>query len=474
VSLAAGPVVESWSAARLRVFVRLTTPTLAAVVVAWIAPFESGWARLGVGVLAAAALAAVGARRHVGRVRALREWIARVGSGDRGSPPLVAGEPDELDRLSRDVGEVVAQLGAEIVRLKNERDRLEAILAAMVEGVIVIDRLGTILRANERVLETFGLVADENLAGRRLWDLSRDLEFNAVVRQALASGKPTFREVELRGAIQRFLRITVGPTADGSAWVLVFHDVTETKHLERVRTDFVANVSHELKTPLTAIKGFAETLVSSGFEDGQRAAHFVAIIDRQAERLSRLIDDLLILSDLELGKSPMRVRAVSLQSAVHEVAELLSEPARRGQVAVRIDVAPELAVACDPDRLAQVISNLLDNAIKYTPAGGSVSVAARPVADEGVVELTVADTGAGIPAEDLPRVTERFYRVDKARSREFGGTGLGLSIVKHIVQAHGGRLAIESRVGAGTTVRVTLPLAPAATTAVGVAASGTP
>src|SRR5262249_38214755 len=160
------------------------------------------------------------------------------------------------------------------------------------------DGHGMILRANQRALTTFGMGAGEDLVGRRLWDLSRDLEFNAVVREALASQRPTFREVELRGAMDdRFLRITVGPTADGSAWVLVFHDVTETKRLERVRTDFVANVSHELRTPLTAIKGFAETLSSSGFDDTERAAHYVGIIDRQAERLSRLIDDLLILSD---------------------------------------------------------------------------------------------------------------------------------------------------------------------------------
>jgi two-component system phosphate regulon sensor histidine kinase PhoR len=292
-----------------------------------------------------------------------------------------------------------------------------------------------------------------------LWDLSRDVEFNAVVREALASQQPTVREVELRGAIQRHLEVTVGPTADGSAWVLVFHDVTETKRLERVRTDFVANVSHELRTPLTAIKGFAETLGSSGFDDRARAAHFVSIIDRQAERLSRLIDDLLILSDLELGKMPVRVRPVALAPIVREVADLLSEPARRGGLALQIDVAPELRVQGDPDRLTQVVSNLLDNAIKYTPGGGRVCILGRQVPGMPLVELAVEDTGAGIPAEDLPRLAERFYRVDKARVRELGGTGLGLSIVKHIVQAHGGTLRFDSRVGVGTTVTVRLPSA---------------
>jgi two-component system phosphate regulon sensor histidine kinase PhoR len=442
-----------------REILRYVAPAAAAGAAVWLLPAEGFWPRLVAGGGAALAVATWAAWRPAARLRSLREWAARVRAGERVSPPLAAREPDEIDRLSGELAGVVGSLGAEVVRLQNERDRLEAILAAMVEGVIVIDGHGTILRANDRVKDTFGLAPGENLAGRRLWDLSRDLEFNAVVREALASQQPTFREVELRGAIHRFLRVTVGPTADGSAWVLVFHDVTETKHLERVRTDFVANVSHELRTPLTAIKGFAETLASSGFEDRQRAEHFVAIIDRQAERLSRLISDLLVLSDLELGKSPLRIRTVALRHAAQEVAELLDEPARRGGVTVRVEVGPDIVVACDPDRLAQVLSNLLDNAVKYTPAGGSVVVSARAVGDEA--EITVADTGTGIPAEDLPRVTERFYRVDKARSREFGGTGLGLSIVKHIVQAHGGRLAIDSRLGVGTTVRVTLPLAAA-------------
>jgi two-component system, OmpR family, phosphate regulon sensor histidine kinase PhoR len=436
---------------------RFALPAGIGVVVAWLVPADMGVLRLGAGAGATLVVAAWLALRRSRRLTGLRQWLQRVRAGESVSPPLPAREPDELDRLSADLGGLVGGLGEEVFRLENERDRLEAILAAMVEGVIVIDGHGTILRANERALETFGLAATPDLVGRRLWDLSRDSEFNAVVRDALAGGVPAFREVELRGAIHRFLRVTVGPTADGSAWVLVFHDVTETKHLERVRTDFVANVSHELRTPLTAIKGFAETLLSSGLADGGRAERFLTIIDRQAERLSRLIDDLLILSDLELGRSPLRIRPVGLQQTIREVAELLSGQARRGQVAVRIEIASELEVASDPDRLAQVVTNLLENGIKYTPPGGSVTVTAEPSSELGLVEIAVADTGCGIPAEDLPRVTERFYRVDKARSREFGGTGLGLSIVKHIVQAHGGRLGIESRVGVGTTVRVTLP-----------------
>jgi len=439
-----------------RAVARALSPVVAAWLVATVLPLEAR-GRFIAGAVAAIMVATWSSRRASRRIEQLREWSRRVLLGERVSPPLRAGSPDPIDALTADLGAMTAELGAGMTRLENERDRLEAILAAMVEGVIVIDGHGTILRANERVSETFGLAESRPLTGLRLWDLSRDVEFNAVVRDALASQRPTVREVELRGAIQRHLKVTVGPTADGSAWVLVFHDVTETKRLERVRTDFVANVSHELRTPLTAIKGFAETLGSSGFDDRARAAHFVSIIDRQAERLSRLIDDLLILSDLELGKMPVRVRPVALAPIVREVTDLLAEPARRGGVELCVDVDSELRVQGDPDRLTQVVSNLLDNAIKYTPDGGRVRIVGRSIAATSSVELAVEDTGAGIPAEDLPRLAERFYRVDKARIRELGGTGLGLSIVKHIVQAHGGSLRFASRLGVGTTVTVELP-----------------
>jgi two-component system phosphate regulon sensor histidine kinase PhoR len=444
-----------------RAVARALAPAVAGWLAATVLPFE-GRARFVTAATAAIVTAAWATHRRSERIQQLRGWSRRVFAGERVSPPLRAGRPDAIDALTEDLGAMTAELGAGMTRLENERDRLEAILAAMVEGVIVIDGHGTILRANDRVAETFGFGESRPLTGLRLWDLSRDVEFNAVVRDALASQQPTVREVELRGAIQRHLEVTVGPTADGSAWVLVFHDVTDTKRLERVRTDFVANVSHELRTPLTAIKGFAETLGSSGFDDRVRAAHFVSIIDRQAERLSRLIDDLLILSDLELGKMPVRVRPVALAPIVREVADLLAEPARRGGVELVIDVDPDVRVQGDPDRLTQVVSNLLDNAIKYTPDGGRVRVVGRHVAGTSSVELAVEDTGAGIPAEDLPRLAERFYRVDKARIRELGGTGLGLSIVKHIVQAHGGSLRFASRVGVGTTVTVELPASVAA------------
>ncbi len=252
--------------------------------------------------------------------------------------------------------------------------------------------------------------------------------------------------------------------ADGRpfGFVLVLHDVTELRRLEVVRRDFVANVSHELRTPLTAIKGYAETLLGPPGDDRPTARRFLSVIDRHAERLGRLIDDLLTLSDLELGRTPLRLAAVDLVPVIDDVLAIFAERMKLAELAVTTRVEPGTPqVLADADRLQQVLINLVDNAMKYSPAGGRIAISAGPGdgAHADMVEITVEDTGTGIPAEDLPRLTERFFRVEKARSRALGGTGLGLAIVKHIVQAHDGALGIDSTLGRGTTVRVLLPSA---------------
>jgi len=290
----------------------------------------------------------------------------------------------------------------------------------------------------------------------------------ADLPRELTSGPATLsRNLSLRGGSGPSLQLNAARlTADDGApfgFVLVLHDVSELRRLETVRRDFVANVSHEIRTPLTAIKGYAETLLGPAGDERDTALRFLEIIDRHARRLGRLIDDLLALSDLEFGRTPLRRQACALGPAIDDVIQMLAEPAAQGGLSVTSTVAPGTPLAwVDGDRLRQVLTNLLDNALKYTPAGGRVHVDAGPATLEGApaIELRVSDTGIGVPSQDLPRLTERFFRVDKARSRELGGTGLGLAIVKHIVQAHGGRLAIESTFGQGTTVHVTLPAAP--------------
>jgi two-component system phosphate regulon sensor histidine kinase PhoR len=229
-----------------------------------------------------------------------------------------------------------------------------------------------------------------------------------------------------------------------------------------VRTEFVANVSHELRTPLTAIQGYLETLLSGALEERENARRFLEIALRHSERLGRLLNDLTDLSNIELGKVALRREPVRVDEVVASVVGIIAPRAARAKVDVTSQVPPDLPeIPADRDRLAQILINLVDNAVKYTPEGGSVTVTARRV-EASTIEVAVTDTGIGIPPADLPRITERFYRVDRARSRELGGTGLGLAIVKHLVMAHGGQLGIESAQERGTTVRFTLPIEPPA------------
>jgi two-component system, OmpR family, phosphate regulon sensor histidine kinase PhoR len=249
----------------------------------------------------------------------------------------------------------------------------------------------------------------------------------------------------------------------------VFYDVTQLKAYEGLRSDFIANLTHEIRTPLSALCGYAETLLD-GVDDANLRQRFLGIIERQSRRLARLVDDLVSLSDLERGLMPLQINELDVKRLFEEAIELMREPAERQGVELEIQCADAIALAGDHDRLFQVLLNLLDNSIKYTPRGGHVTLAARsPALREAgakpVVEISVIDTGEGIPAQHIPRLTERFYRVDRARSRELGGTGLGLAIVKHIVQLHQGDLQIESRIREGTTVRIKLPLPPPPTAA---------
>jgi two-component system phosphate regulon sensor histidine kinase PhoR len=344
-----------------------------------------------------------------------------------------------------------------------EQDRFQAILRGMVEGVLVTDLTGRVALANTRASELLGR---PDAAGHLVVELSRDPGLSELVRELAEGGGEASRDVQLgagRGAIVQVNGARLeGDDGDPFGVVLVLHDVTELRRLEVVRRDFVANVSHELRTPLTAIKGYAETLLGAAGDDRETARRFLAVIDRHSERLGRLVDDLLALSDLELGRTPMHLIELPIGPAVDDVLQIFGDTAVRAGVRVLAQVTADTPlIFADGDRLRQVLINLVDNAIKYTPRGGQVVLRVRSAASphDRMVEIAVSDTGVGIPAQDLPRLTERFFRVDKARSRELGGTGLGLAIVKHIVQAHGGTLEITSALGQGTTVSAFFPVA---------------
>jgi two-component system phosphate regulon sensor histidine kinase PhoR len=417
---------------------------------------------LGVGV---AWLVSTAMRRRVAR---LVRFAGALASGHT-PPPMGPERSDDLGVLETQIAAMVRDVEATLEAMRVERERLEAILRGMVEGVIVTDLDGHVVLLNERARELLALAPTIDAVGRSLLELARDPGIAEIPRRLAGGDVVLRRDVTFGGAPGRALQVNAARLTgeDGQPFglVLVLHDVSELRRLETVRRDFVANVSHELRTPLTAIKGYAETLLGSAGEQPETRTRFLKVIDRHAERLGRLIDDLLTLSDLEFGRTPIRRRALSVAPAIDDVVQILADGAARRGLTLSAAIAPDTPLAdADGDRVRQVLVNLIDNAVKYTPEGGRVRVDARRglLAGAPAVELTVEDTGVGIPSHDLPRLTERFFRVDRARSRELGGTGLGLAIVKHIVQAHDGHLEIESTPGHGTTVRVTLPAARAA------------
>jgi two-component system phosphate regulon sensor histidine kinase PhoR len=335
--------------------------------------------------------------------------------------------------------------------------RQDALFDSMIEGVLVLDEDDCVRFANRAFAEMFATVG--MLRGKALLEAVRFHEVADIVAQTRAEGRVVDHEMKLPGETERWLQINAaaltGVDRRKLGTILVFHDLTRIKQLEATRQEFVANVSHELRTPLAMIKGYTETLLGGAKDDPATATKFLQTVERHANRLTLLIEDLLTISSLESGQIQLRQETIALPGAVEKVFNDLKPRAEARSVKL-LNQVPPLAASADANRLHQVLSNLVDNAIKYGRAEGEVIVSGRETGD-GQIEISVRDDGPGIPAEALDRIFERFYRVDKARSRDQGGTGLGLSIVKHIVQAHGGKIWAASEVGAGTTFFFTLP-----------------
>ncbi len=404
------------------------------------------------GIAAGGLVAVLMLRRAQTRLRRLEAVAREIGAGRRARAselPL-----DDLGRLGREVNSMAEELRRRVQDLERERDERERILMHMSDGVALVDGAGRAVRINAALSEILGLPLPRPVDAT-LADLVRSTELDDLVARARGEGRPVSSELRLWAPRQRLVHATATPLgADDDAVLLVVHDLTEQERLNRVRQDFVANVSHELRTPLTSLRGYADTLLEGGLEDIERRREFVGVIRDQAVRLNDLIQDLLSLAELERPGAGLRLAPIDLREVVRRVAGQMQRRAEAGGLELEVVPGPPLRIEGDEARLEQVIANLLDNAVKYTESGG-VTVTLGADHDRAWCEVT--DTGPGIPAEDQPRIFERFYRVDKARSREKGGTGLGLSIVKHILALHGGTISVKSRIGEGSVFRFELP-----------------
>jgi two-component system phosphate regulon sensor histidine kinase PhoR len=337
------------------------------------------------------------------------------------------------------------------------RTQQEALFDSMIEGLLLLDADGRIQLANRAFMDLFDVTAD--VRGKTVLEVLRLHELTGLLQRVAAEKQVLDHELKTGGLSERWLQINAaaisGSAEAGQGTILVFHDLTRLKQLERTREEFVANVSHELRTPLSLIKGYVETLLDGAKDNPEVATRFLQTIQRNAERLQFLIEDLLTISELESGRLKMNLQSVQLRPFVEKLLEDL-RPQAKGRNVTLTNEVPDLTAQADAERLQQVLANIVGNAIKYGRAEGQVAVSARN-GEGDMIEVCVQDDGPGIPPEALERVFERFYRVDKARSREQGGTGLGLSIVKHIVQSHGGKVWARSESGKGAAFYFTLP-----------------
>jgi two-component system, OmpR family, phosphate regulon sensor histidine kinase PhoR len=408
-------------------------------------------------LLIAGAISMLFSRSFTGRVERLEEFSRRVAEGDFRPQPR-DGSGDALEALGISLNRTAARLDRTIQTLTEERNLSSAILGSMVEGVAVVNGSERLVFANPGFAEILGLDVPPT-SGSALVEVVRQTELVEAVRQVLGGESRVQSEIVTGTLRQHFFAITVASVRAGDTIgaVVVLHDITELRKLERVRRDFVANVSHEFRTPLTAIQGFSETLLAGAIDDPQNRTRFLEIILEHSRRLARLTEDLLMLSKMDAERLELEIRRLSVSQLIESCLETAQRRAAEKDLRISVNAPERLPdIAGDRRRLAEVLQNLLDNAIQYTLPGGQIVLSAATAGEE--VVLTVSDTGIGIPQADQPRIFERFYRVDVARSREAGGTGLGLAIAKHLVEIHGGRLWVESEIGQGSRFHFSVPL----------------
>ncbi|MBK8996396.1 MAG: PAS domain-containing protein [Myxococcales bacterium] len=385
--------------------------------------------------------------------RSLTEAARRMAAGDLATRTRRSGT-DELGELGRALDALASSLSSTLSELRSERDRVSGILSGMQEGVLLLDRDGRVALVNPALCEMLLLPSDAQ--GKTPLEVIRHAQLKSLLDDVIESDEPHSRDIEVGGIKPRRLLVRAAPLAGEQGGTLaVFVDVTDMRRLETMRRDFVANVSHELRTPVTAIRSAAETLDTALEKDPEAARRFVEIIDRNAERLRELVEDLLDLSRIESQTYKLGFASLELGSVASHVIDLFRERADKKRIHLLAELPAALPKVCvDPKALDHVLTNLIDNAVKYCPNGSTVSLRASEEGD--LVRVSVSDDGPGIEPRHLPRLFERFYRVDAGRSRELGGTGLGLSIVKHLVEAMGGSVRVESTLGSGTQFSFTL------------------
>jgi two-component system, OmpR family, phosphate regulon sensor histidine kinase PhoR len=408
---------------------------------------------IGVGLVVLGVVVVLVTNRTLGRrVATLRRTVRRL--AETTLPSWRWTEPDDLPGLTNELGAITTRLRDRLDELTEERDRAGQILDALDDGVLLLDGAGRLLVANPAARSWFGLPDDlrPGLPVNRVLGVP---QVSALAEQAAAARAPVVGNLTVVFPEPRTLAMRAFPLADRGPTgriVVTMTDITQRRRLEVLRRDFVANASHELKTPVAAVRVLAETLLTALPEDPQAGRRFAERIGREAERLDVLVRDLLDLSRVERGT--LDVEPVDLVGLVKEVAGGYGDLAEERRVRLRTELQPQVSVRGDRAQLGLLLSNLLDNALRHTQPKGTVRV--RLDGDEARAVLQVTDTGEGIPASELPRIFERFYRVDKARARQTGGTGLGLAIVRHVAEAHGGTVRVESELGQGSTFTVTL------------------
>lgn len=421
------------------------------------------WIQLaGGGLLVAIAVSVVClliARRIIRPIEEMRRGAQRFAAGEL-SHRIRAPQALELAGLSEALNQMALQLEGRIQKVISQRNEREAILASMAEGVLAVD-------TDDRIISVNGAAADilgqprKRMMERSVQEMIRSRDLHGMIRDTMSGGGRNERDIVLLGAQERIVHTRCTPLHDTDSGpmgvLLVLHDVTQLRRLENMRRDFAANVSHEIKTPLTAIKGFVETLHHDDLADPEETRRFMGIIQRHVNRLSVILDDLMQLSRIEREDElhQVRVRDENLETILQTAIQLCQPRLREKNISVDLHCEPNVLASVDPTLMEQAVVNLVDNAVKYSSAGSRIAVQARREEQEAVI--IVRDEGMGIARKHLPRLFERFYRVDKARSRKLGGTGLGLAIVKHIVQAHQGRVSVDSVLGQGSTFRIHLP-----------------